>query len=188
MSETEINEELQFIPANGKHAIAKIASFYTAAGISIKAIADFDLINDRERLKEVLHAISGQNPSTHVLDTAKELHDAARNFADFKSSEDDSQKRKEHLKEQFKQPRKSEAFNRELLAKADIAIDECLSEGLLILRDGELEASLEPDVAYSHTKSWPNKALSYLSRCNPDELLNAHAVARDLLRFLKRED
>lgn len=183
-----IDHEIQFVPVNGKHAIAKTARFYKAVGITIKAIADFDLVNDRERLSDVAHALSDEDLTKTSKEIALELHNAASSYANATSSSDDPKKVKDLEKEQFKQLQNSKAFSKELLTSVGNVIAECFSKNLLILRDGELEASLEPNVEYSHTKAWPGKAMEYLSGCTSAKLLADHAIARDLKAFLANDE
>lgn len=167
-----------FVPLNGKHLASKVYDFYKKIGLPCKLILDFDFFNDYDRTKKLCKMLSdgGDMPE---LSCVKGLIAAMGNGLDFRSGDKkEIEKEKEEFKKRFKNVAQSEFYREDIKAKVNELIDWMALRGAFVLRTGQLESILQPDIQYrSNKNTWRDEALKYISNCPCEDLMKNQIIA-----------
>lgn len=151
-----------FVSTNGKDAFKGVKEFYTASGLPCRCICDFDIINDRDKFKNLMKAFS-VDPAIRqkVLCTTDNLKNIYHDLA-IKNKSD-----KKDITSLIKERYKKDVF----IDIPDNVCHDCRNSlhdlirfGIYVLTTGELESLFEDSgIEHSHNSDdWLKNSLSFI--------------------------
>ena len=172
-----------FVSTNGKDAFKGVKEFYAASGLPCRCICDFDIINDRNKFKNLMKAFSvDQEVRESALCAADDLKNIYQEFAIQKTY--DKKEIANIIKERYK---KDVFFD----IPDSVRQNCCLSLrdldrfGIFVLTTGELESLFEDSgIEHSHdSDDWLKQSLSFI-RENDIYKLKSNTHISELISFL----
>lgn len=172
-----------FVSTNGKDAFKGVKEFYTASGLPCRCICDFDIINDRDKFKNLMKAFS-VDPAIRqkvlcATDNLKNIyHDLAINI---KSDKKD-------ITSLIKERYKKDVF----IDIPDNVCHDCRNSlhdlirfGIYVLTTGELESLFEDSgIEHSHNSDdWLKNSLSFIRQNDICKLKDDENIS-ELISFL----
>ncbi len=179
-----------FVPTNGKHRIPELLKFYEAAGVSCAAVADFDVLNDREFFKKLLDAASvGNDERQRALDIRDDLEayhcSPAPNIDGANEKKDDPEK---EFKDKYKKGM-AEVLDDGLFVRVRELLELLAQQGVCVVSSGDMESIFVnhpccPIEQHSHSDDWFEKAMAAIGEHDVDELVEGEAIA-SIIGFLR---
>lgn len=172
-----------FVSTNGKDAFKGVKEFYTASGLPCRCICDFDIINDRDKFKNLMKAFS-VNPAIRqkVLCTTDNLKNIYHDLA-IKNKSD-----KKDITSLIKERYKKDVF----IDIPDNVCHDCRNSlhdlirfGIYVLTTGELESLFEDSgIEHSHNSDdWLKNSLSFIRQNDICKLKDDENIS-ELISFL----
>lgn len=177
-----IMEDCPIIPIFGKDLAHPHIELFTSMGIPCRAILDFDLVNNWEKLKLILRAlkIDAGKQGLHLLikkmqEEAKRCHPVSESDEKDSRGAEDRSRKSDEWKQEYKSvstewPTCSPSFQR-LVDQFEEYRQLFISHGLLIVGTGELETVLEDGPYSSQNKDkWLWRALEMIDEMGETDL------------------
>lgn len=172
-----------FVSTNGKDAFKGVKEFYTASGLPCRCICDFDIINDRDKFKNLMKAFS-VDPAIRqkVLCTTDNLKNIYHDLA-IKNKSD-----KKDITSLIKERYKKDVF----INIPDNVCHDCRNSlhdlirfGIYVLTTGELESLFEDSgIEHSHNSDdWLKNSLSFIRQNDICKLKDDENIS-ELISFL----
>lgn len=172
-----------FVSTNGKDAFKGVKEFYTASGLPCRCICDFDIINDRDKFKNLMKAFS-VDPAIRqkVLCTTDNLKNIYHDLA-IKNKSD-----KKDITSLIKERFKKDVF----IDIPDNVCHDCRNSlhdlirfGIYVLTTGELESLFEDSgIEHSHNSDdWLKNSLSFIRQNDIYKLKDDENIS-ELISFL----
>lgn len=172
-----------FVSTNGKDAFKGVKEFYTASGLPCRCICDFDIINDRDKFKNLMKAFS-VDPAIRqkVLCTTDNLKNIYHDLA-IKNKSD-----KKDITSLIKERYKKDVF----IDIPDNVCHDCRNSlhdlirfGIYVLTTGELESLFEDSgIEHSHNSDdWLKNSLSFIRQNDICKLKDDENIS-ELISFL----
>lgn len=172
-----------FVSTNGKDAFKGVKEFYTASGLPYRCICDFDIINDRDKFKNLMKAFS-VDPAIRqkVLCTTDNLKNIYHDLA-IKNKSD-----KKDITSLIKERFKKDVF----IDIPDNVCHDCRNSlhdlirfGIYVLTTGELESLFEDSgIEHSHNSDdWLKNSLSFIRQNDIYKLKDDENIS-ELISFL----
>lgn len=172
-----------FVSTNGKDAFKGVKEFYTASGLPCRCICDFDIINDRDKFKNLMKAFS-VDPAIRqkVLCATDNLKNIYHDLA-IKIKSD-----KKDITSLIKERYKKDVF----IDIPDNVCHDCRNSlhdlirfGIYVLTTGELESLFEDSgIEHSHNSDdWLKNSLSFIRQNDICKLKDDENIS-ELISFL----
>ena len=172
-----------FVSTNGKDAFKGVKEFYTASGLPCRCICDFDIINDRDKFKNLMKAFS-VDPAIRQkeLCTTDNLKNIYHDLA-IKNKSD-----KKDITSLIKERYKKDVF----IDIPDNVCHDCRKSlhdlirfGIYVLTTGELESLFEDSgIEHSHNSDdWLKNSLSFIRQNDICTLKDDENIS-ELISFL----
>lgn len=172
-----------FVSTNGKDAFKGVKEFYTASGLPCRCICDFDIINDRDKFKNLMKAFS-VDPAIRqkVLCTTDNLKNIYHDLA-IKNKSD-----KKDITSLIKERFKKDVF----IDIPDNVCHDCRNSlhdlirfGIYVRTTGELESLFEDSgIEHSHNSDdWLKNSLSFIRQNDICKLKDDENIS-ELISFL----
>ena len=175
-----------FVSTNGKDAFKGIKEFYAATGLPCRCICDFDIINDRDKFKNLMKAFSVDlEVRQRALSAANSLKKIYRKLAVQKTSDE------KEIALLIKKRYKTNVFS-DIPDSVRQGCCESLHQlarfGIYVLLTGELESLFEESgVEHSHDSgAWLDQSLSFIRQNDISKLNNSPNVS-ELMSFLRSQ-
>lgn len=187
-----IVEDCLFIPIYGKHVAHLYVELFFSMGVPCRTILDFDVTNSWDNLKRILKAMNIDIDSHELLGVIKRMQDEAKRSHPIAEGHEQNYQGEEGYsdnKDEWKQEYKSVSTEWSRCSQSfQMVVDHfegyrktLISQGLLIVKTGELETVLEDGSYSSRNKDkWLWKALNTI-----DELDNAKLQKLSIMDDLK---
>lgn len=172
-----------FVSTNGKDAFKGVKEFYTASGLPCRCICDFDIINDRDKFKNLMKAFSVDlEVRQRALDAADELKKIYRDLAIQKTSN------KKEIASLIKARYKKDVFldiPDSLRQDCRNSLHDLIRFGIYVLATGELESLFEDSgIEHSHdSDDWLKNSLSFIRQNDICKLKGDENIS-ELISFL----
>ena len=172
-----------FVSTNGKDAFKNLKKFYEATGLPCKCVCDFDIVNDRDKFKNLMKAFSVNSEiQQRALFAADSLKKTYRELAVQEASDE------KDIASLIKKRYKTDVFSgipdsvRQACCES---LRDLVRFGIYVLTTGELESRCEESgVEHSHDSDvWLNQSLSFIRQNDVSKLNNTPNVS-DLMSFL----
>lgn len=171
-----------FVSTNGKDAFKGIKQFYKATGLPCKCVCDFDIINDRDKFKNLMKAFS---VDSEIRDRALVATDKLRDtYGELEAQKTPEGKRdNSSIKKRYKR----DVFNGisdELKNGCCESLRRLIQSGIFILPTGELESLFEENgIEHSHDSgAWLDKSLTLIKQRSISEL-ESNPIIKELISF-----
>lgn len=182
-----------FVPTNGKPRIPELLHFYGAAGVECGAIVDFDILNNNDLFKNLLHVVGIEGDICRTsLETRGDLeahYRAIISEADAPSSK--KNKLSDELKLKYKSNVRAE-MDSKLSERLDSLLDLLASHGICVIASGELETIFSDlpagPIEYRHKDGWFEEAMQAIRKLSIDELAKGESVGRIIKFLIGRND
>lgn len=172
-----------FVSTNGKDAFRGVKEFYAASGLPCRCICDFDIINDHDKLKNLMKAFSiDLEVRQRALNAADALKKIYRDLAIQKTSN------KMDIASLIKERYKKDVFidiPESLRQDCRNSLRDLIRFGIYVLTTGELESLFEDSgIEHSHdSDDWLKNSLSFI-RQNDISKLKGDENISELISFL----
>lgn len=171
-----------FVSTNGKDAFKGIKQFYKATGLPCKCVCDFDIINDRDKFKNLMKAFSVDSEiRDRALVATDKLRDTYGELEVQKAPEgkrDNSSIKKRYKRDVFN------GISDELKNDCCESLRRLIQSGIFILPTGELESLFEENgIEHSHDSgAWLDKSLTLIKQRSIGEL-ESNPIIKELISF-----
>lgn len=172
-----------FVSTNGKDAFKGVKEFYTASGLPCRCICDFDIINDRDKFKNLMKAFS-VDPAIRqkVLCATDNLKNIYHDLA-IKNKSD-----KKDITSLIKERYKKDVFidiPDNVCRDCRNSLHDLIRFGIYVLTTGELESLFEDSgIEHSHNSDdWLKNSLSFIRQNDICKLKDDENIS-ELISFL----